>query len=119
MRVQATKRNFRKVLLENQTEDLSKIKRHVSDCARYARKSYDLHKDRFAIELKCLHLEKEKFNFKKQMMLEKQNHRSDQLQYQMLLLQYKKQKLAFEMERTTVDVHEDNQKSNEDDSDDE
>ncbi|XP_062541677.1 uncharacterized protein LOC134209684 [Armigeres subalbatus] len=66
-RGRTTKRNFRKALLEKQTDDLCKIKRHVSDCARYARKSYDLHEKRFALETNRFELEEEKFRFKKQM----------------------------------------------------
>ncbi|XP_065088050.1 uncharacterized protein LOC135709586 [Ochlerotatus camptorhynchus] len=89
-RGRATKQNYRKNLLEKQTDDLSKMKLHVSDCARYSRKSYDLHKKRFELEMKRFQLDEEKINFNKQMLLEKQKHKSQQLQY-------KKQKLDFEI----------------------
>lgn len=98
-RGRTTKRNFRKALLEKQTDDLCKIKRHVSDCARYARKSYDLHEKRFALETNRFELEEEKFRFKKQMILDKEKNRNQQLDYQLQMLQYKKQKLDFEMRR--------------------
>lgn len=119
-RGRATKRNYRKVLLEKQTDDLSKMNRHVSDCARYSRKSYALHEKRLAIETKRFHLEEEKFRFKKEMLLEKQKQQSQQLEYQLQLLQYKKQKLDFEMGRTTAgstDAQDDHGETDLDDSD--
>ncbi|XP_062557093.1 uncharacterized protein LOC134221943 [Armigeres subalbatus] len=61
-RGRTTKRNFRKALLEKQTDDLYKIKRH-------------------------------------QMILDKEKNRNQQLDYQLQMLQYKKQKLDFEMRR--------------------
>ncbi|XP_055619170.1 uncharacterized protein LOC129764275 [Toxorhynchites rutilus septentrionalis] len=110
-RERANKRNIRKVMLENQTADLCEIKRHVSDCARYARKSYFLYEKR-------LQLEENKFNFKKHMMLQKEKYRAKQLQYQMQLLQYKKQKLNFKMGRITdTKDADDDSKSTQDDSD--
>ncbi|XP_058818986.1 uncharacterized protein LOC131681904 [Topomyia yanbarensis] len=102
VRGRMTNRNYSKVLLEKQTDDLSKMKRHVSDCARYSRKSYDLQGMRFELEKKRLQLDEEKILFKKRMLLEKQKSKSQQLQCQLQLLQYKKQKLDFEMGRTTT-----------------
>ncbi|XP_058827774.1 uncharacterized protein LOC131687696 [Topomyia yanbarensis] len=101
-RGRSNNRNYRKALLEKQTNDLNKMKRHVSDCARYSRKSYDLQQQRFDLEKKRFKLEEEKFHFKKQLLLEKQKYKSQQLQCQLQLLAYKKQKLDHEMGWTTT-----------------
>lgn len=103
-RGRANKRNFRKVLLEKQTDDLCKMKRYVSDCARYARKSCNLHEKRLALEEKRFHLEEEKFRFEKQVLLEKQNHKYELLQYHLQMLEFKKEKLDFERRRTAPGI---------------
>ncbi|XP_058449127.1 uncharacterized protein LOC131429095 [Malaya genurostris] len=58
----------------------------VADCARYSRRSYELQKERFALEL-------EKFQFKKQVVLERQRFKNQPLEFIMQLLEYKRQKL--------------------------
>ncbi|XP_055626915.1 uncharacterized protein LOC129768980 [Toxorhynchites rutilus septentrionalis] len=89
-RQRGTKRPYRETLLENQAEDLSKIERHVSDCARFARKCYELDEKRYELEVKRLRLEVEKYNWEKKMMLEEQKNRNLQLELMKQILEIKR-----------------------------
>lgn len=100
LRRRVNKRNYRKTLLEKQTKDLGKMKAYVSDCARYARKSFAIHQQRCAVEEKRLSLDVEKFQFEKQMRLEELKQREQHLQLKLKTLELKKRKLDLQMGQT-------------------
>ncbi|XP_062538726.1 uncharacterized protein LOC134206998 [Armigeres subalbatus] len=103
-RGRVNQRNYRKALLEKQTNDLKELKEHVSACARYSRKSFMVHEKRFGLEQRRFQLEEEKFQFEKQIRLEEQKRWTKQLQLKRKILNYKRRKLDFEMGRTTIDA---------------